>query len=228
MNWKDCFYFQKRDRTAIILLLVLIVLAGGIYIFTRPQPRTNDGDMVSLEVSGADADFDTDNMPVDGMDNMDNTTIDDIKPVRAKPSAYPRQEKLKAGETIELNSADTSSLKKIPGIGTGFANRIVKYGNLLGGYADIAQLKEVWGLDDELYNKVVPYITLDPRVRKTRINSADFKELNKHPYIDFKQARAIVDIRERKGNIESLKRLSLLEEFTEDDIKRLAPYLSCD
>ena len=61
-----------------------------------------------------------------------------------------------------------------------------------------------------------------------KVNSADFNELIRHPYIDYKQAKIIVDIRERKGRIESLKRLRLLEEFSDDDIKRLTPYLSFD
>jgi DNA uptake protein ComE-like DNA-binding protein len=64
-----------------------------------------------------------------------------------------------------------------------------------------------------------------PDVEKVRINTADFEELNKHPYISYKQAKVITDIRERKGDIESVSRLSLLEEFTANDIRRLTPYL---
>jgi len=36
MSWKDYLYFQKSDRIAIILLLVLIVAGTGVYIATRP------------------------------------------------------------------------------------------------------------------------------------------------------------------------------------------------
>lgn len=218
MNWKNYFYFQKRDRAAIILLLVLITLTGGIYIFTRPQQSIDKKDFeASSTLSKADIN-----------PNVSNIAIDNIESDKSKKPDYPYQEKMKTGETIELNGADTTALKKIPGIGTGFANRIVKYRNLLGGFADIIQLKEVWGLDNELYGKVTSYITLIPQVKKIRVDSADFNELNKHPYIDYRQAKAIIDIIERKGSIESLKRLSLLDEFTEDDIKRLAPYLSFD
>jgi competence ComEA-like helix-hairpin-helix protein len=215
MNWKDYFYFQKRDRIAIILLFVLIVLSGAIYTLTGPRQSID-----KEEVGISSTPLKTNISPVDKVAN--NISEQDKK----KPLNYTYQEKLKTGETIELNTADTASLKKIPGIGTGFANRIVKYRNLLGGFADIAQLKEVWGLDNELYDRIMSHVTLVPQVKKVKINSADFAELNKHPYIDYRQAKVIIDIRKRKGCIESLKRLSLLEEFTDDDIKKLTPYLS--
>ena len=218
MNWKDYLYFQKRDRVAIILLLVLITLTGGIYIFTRPQQKANKED---AEPSSVRVTTNT-NTP------YSNTIPTFSKQNKDKTPDYPYQKKLETGGTVELITADTASLKKIPGIGTGFAKRIVKYRNLLGGFADITQLKEVWGLDNELYDKITPYIVLVPQIEKIKVNSADFNELNRHPYIDYKQARVIADIRERKGRIESLKRLRLLEEFTDDDIKRLTPYLSFD
>jgi competence ComEA-like helix-hairpin-helix protein len=218
MHWKDYFYFQKRDRTAILLLLVLIALSGGIYIFTGPRQKA---DKEKVEPSGA---------PL--MANTDaphgNTETTPFEQNKDKTPGYPYQKKLETGETIELNTADTTSLKKIPGIGTGFANRIVKYRNLLGGFADITQLKEVWGLDNELYDRIMPYVTFVPHVKKVKVNSAEFAELNRHPYIDYRQAKVIIGVRERKGSIESLKRLSLLEEFTDDDVKRLTPYLSFD
>lgn len=216
MNWKDYFYFQKRDKTAILLLLVLITLSGGIYFFTRPQERIAERDtpLAATETNTND--------------NISNNIINDTKPNKKESTNYPYPTKLKVGETIELNAADTTSLKKIPGIGIGFATRIIKYRNLLGGFAGIQQLKEVWGVDDDLYEKVTPYITLIPRMEKIRVNSSDYNTLSKHPYINPRQAKIVIDIRERKGDIESLRRLSLLDEFTEEDLKRLTPYLSFD
>lgn len=140
--------------------------------------------------------------------------------------SYIPPKKLKAGEVIELNEADTMQLKMIPNVGSGYANRIIKYRNLLGGYNRLEQLKEVWGMDEYLYEKIIPYMVLKIRNGKMRINEASFQELNKHPYIDYKQAKIIVDIRERKGPIESMERLALLEEFSEKDLQRLSPYLS--
>lgn len=83
-------------------------------------------------------------------------------------------------------------------------------------------------MDDILYSKIIPYITLEPIVTKLKVNTVDFKTLNQHPYIGYKQAQVIINIRERKGNIESINRLALLDEFKPSDIKRLTPYLSFD
>lgn len=224
MSWKDYFYFQKRDKVAIILLLILIVMSGGIYIATRPvSVIKKESEISTIDTAGK---FNTNNQQT--TPTQDEKGDEPEKSFNPKQTKYPYQEKLKNGETIELNSSDTSALKKIPGIGTGFANKIVRYRNALGGYISITQLKEVWGLDNDLYDKIEPYITITPKVKKIRVNTDDFQSLNKHPYISYKQAQIITDIRERKGHIESLQRLSLLDEFTEVDIEKLRPYLSFD
>lgn len=226
MSWKNYFYFQKRDKIAIIILLTLIVISGVIYIITKPSPKRNDSESISnLEKEFNDFQSQlTDKDTADGYENKLSKN-DNLKDNYTK---YPYQEKLKQGETVELNKADTSELKKIPGIGSGYANKIVKYRNLLGGYVNINQLKEVWGIDDTLFEKITPYITIEPEAIRIKINSATFQELNKHPYITYKQAKVIIDIRERKGKIESMNRLSLLEEFIDADISRLTPYLAFD
>ena len=221
MNWKDYLYIQKGDRIAIILLLILIVISGGIYILI--SQKENQQQDIPL-----DKDFQTFLTDMKEKDSLEITPYES-KIYKSQISDYPEyipQKKLEEGQTIELNSSDTTALKKIPGIGSGFANRIVKYRNLLGGYSNIEQLKEVYGLDDYLYDKIRPYLTIAPKTKKIRINSATFEELNKHPYISYKQAKVIVDIRDRKADIESMNRLSLLDEFTDNDTKRLAPYLS--
>ncbi|MDR2949584.1 MAG: helix-hairpin-helix domain-containing protein [Prevotella sp.] len=223
MNWKDYLYIQRGDRIAIILLLILIVIAGGVYILTSPDKNQRQDIPVDKE-------FETFLINLKEKDTLETTPYEGrIYKDETNNYNYPRytpQEKLKEGETIELNSSDTTELKKIPGIGSGFANRIVKYNNLLGGYSNLDQIKEVWGMDDYLYDKILPYLTIVPKTKKIRVNSATFEELNKHPYISYKQAKIIEDIRDRKGNIESMNRLSLLDEFTDNDIRRLTPYIS--
>ena len=47
------------------------------------------------------------------------------------------------GTIISLNSADTTELKKIPGIGSSIARMIVNYRERLGGFFRIEQLQEI-------------------------------------------------------------------------------------
>ena len=66
---------------------------------------------------------------------------------------FQKQEKYPEGTIVELNGADTTTLKKIPGIGSSFARRITKYRELLGGFHHIEQLAEVYGIDEERYSR---------------------------------------------------------------------------
>lgn len=138
---------------------------------------------------------------------------------------YPFTEKLAMGETISLNSSDTADWKKIPGIGSTYASRIVEYRDRLGGFIRKEQLMEVYRLDSEIYARVAPYIEPGGNWRRLLVNDLEFKELLRHPYLNYKQVAAIMNLRRKKGNITSIRELAMLEEFSPEDIARLEPYL---
>lgn len=97
---------------------------------------------------------------------------------------------------IELNTADSLSLLEINGIGPAFAKRILKYRNLLGGYSSVEQLKEVYGLNDEVYSKIKEQFSVNPSlISKINLNKDDFKTINKHPYISYEITKAIFNQR---------------------------------
>ena len=138
---------------------------------------------------------------------------------------YIRAEKLSVGETISLNSSDTTEWKKIPGIGSSYSSRIVKYSALLGGFASKEQLLEVYGVEADMYASISPYIEEDANWSKLKINQLEFKELLRHPYLNYSQVQVIINLRNKKGDITSINELSIFDEFTHDDISRLKPYL---
>ena len=87
-----------------------------------------------------------------------------------------------ANAAIELNSADTTALKSLPGIGSVFASRIIKYRELLGGFVSISQLLEVYGLDSTRYSRIAGLVVADSAaIRKLSVNSLRFAELLRHP-----------------------------------------------
>ena len=136
-----------------------------------------------------------------------------------KPFKYPE------GTLVDVNTADTTELKKIPGIGGGIARRIVAYRNRLGGFYTLEQLNEVEFVTADL----LKWFKLEgDSVRKLPINRVGLDKLRAHPYINFYQARVIVEYRRKKGEIKSLSQLALYEEFTEKDLKRLSAYISFD
>ena len=144
---------------------------------------------------------------------------------REHPYAEYMRAKYKPGKFIDLNTADTTELMRIPGIGPVRARHIVEYRHALGGYHSIAQVHEAYDLPEHLGDWV--HIST-PSIESLRINKASLSQLRNHPYLTFYQARAIIELRKREGNIRSMRQLLFLEEFTETDIARLTPYLSFD
>lgn len=138
-------------------------------------------------------------------------------------SLYLRAEKYPKGTRIELNRADTTELKKIPGIGSYTARRIVNYRERLGGFVHMEQLREI-----RLNNEVLePWFTLDTTaINYLSVNRLLMKQLLAHPYLNYRQSKAIMQYRERHGAIPSIDVMRGWEEFTANELRRIAPYLS--
>lgn len=138
------------------------------------------------------------------------------KPVSTK---YPK------GTLVDVNVADTAELKRIPGVGSVIANSIVTYRERLGGFYALEQLLEVRYVTPDL----MEWFTIgNTPIKKIGLNKVGFDKLRSHPYINFYQAKVIMDYRKKKGKIKSLSQLALYEEFTEKDLKRLFVYFSFD
>lgn len=129
------------------------------------------------------------------------------------------------GTLVDLNEADTTELKKIPGIGSGIARAIVAYRNHLGGFYERTQLKEVKYINEDM----LKWFKLgNSPIHRINANKAGLDKLRAHPYMNFYQAKVIIEYRRKKGKLKSLSQLSLYEEFTEKDLERLSHYLAFD
>ena len=130
--------------------------------------------------------------------------------------------KLKEDERVVLNRADTSMLRRVPGIGQYYAAEIVRYGQWLGGYVSVDQLDEI----DQFPQEAKRYFVIDnPQPQRLNVNKLSLQQLRRHPYINYYQAKAIVDYRRLHGDLKSLEELSLLRDFPPEAIARLAPYV---
>ena len=67
-----------------------------------------------------------------------------------KPRTAKAKEKEPSLLNMDLNTADSTTLMALKGIGPVFSVRIVKYRELLGGYYETAQLQEVYGCRPKL------------------------------------------------------------------------------
>lgn len=130
---------------------------------------------------------------------------------------------------VELNNADTTTLQLLHGIGPAYARRIVRYRDRLGGFTDVGQLLEVYGFTPELLAHIAPSLTLDTTaIRRIEINSIGLKELIKHPYIEYYQARDIVNLRNKGVRFSTAEDLRAVPSMADSTLARLLPYISFD
>jgi len=143
---------------------------------------------------------------------------------RGETPQYERIEKYEEGTQVAANSADTAELKRIPGIGSYYARKIVNYRERLGGFVKASQIDEVEGLPAGASRWFV--VEENPHIEKIRINHASFKQIVRHPYMNYEQTKAVVNHIRSYGPLHGWRDLRLYKEFTEDDFFRLAPYFS--
>ena len=155
---------------------------------------------------------------------------DDYRPAATLVGERPRYErdtlqrpiKIDSTQHIVLNTADTTQLKRVPGIGSYYAKEIVRHGKWLGGYVSIDQLDEIEGFPQDAKK----YLTIEnASPQRLNINKLTLQQLRRHPYINYYQAKAIVDYRRLHGDIRSLQDLRFSRDFTDAAIRRLEPYV---
>jgi competence protein ComEA len=131
---------------------------------------------------------------------------------------------------VDIGVADTTGLQRIRGIGPVFARRIGRYRDRLGGFTSLAQLREVYGMNDTLYAAVAAQVCLadSTNVRRIFLNRAGEDELSAHPYIDRKLARLIVAFRQQHGSFQRMDELYRIPLVTDELYRKLAPYLSLE
>ena len=130
--------------------------------------------------------------------------------------------KIQADEHVVLNTADTTQLKKVPGIGSYYASEIIRHGQRLGGYVSVDQLDEI---EDFPQTSKQYFVIANAHPKRLNINRLTLQQLRRHPYINFYQAKAITDYRRLHGDIKSLDELHLSKDFPEEVIHRLEPYI---
>ncbi len=130
---------------------------------------------------------------------------------------------------VNINTADSIELQKIRGIGPAFSRRIAGYRALLGGFISTEQLMEVYGLDSTRFDAIREFVTTDSTVfAKIDLNTAEFGDLVRHPYIDRQTAGAILNLRRQHGPFQDVKDVQKSYLITDSVFERLTPYLSLE
>jgi competence protein ComEA len=145
-----------------------------------------------------------------------------------KINTYTSKPILKSGERliVDINEADSATLTNIRGIGPSFASRIIKYRNRLGGFVKADQLKEVYGLDSVKFDEIKDQIKINlSSITKINLNTAEFEEMKKIPYLTYKQINAILAYRKQHGNYSQLADLNKILILNSTLINKISNYV---
>ena len=129
--------------------------------------------------------------------------------------------------TTDINKATAEDFQSISGIGSAFSNRIIKYRSKLQGFSFDDQLYEVWGLDKEIADKVLSVFKIDekPIIKKVNINTIEFKQLLKNPYVDYELCKKIFNYRDEVAELQNISELKHIEGFPVELYDRIVLYL---
>ncbi|WP_109832524.1 helix-hairpin-helix domain-containing protein [Reichenbachiella versicolor] len=127
---------------------------------------------------------------------------------------------------INLNTADTTELQSIVGVGKYWSSRIVKYREALGGFVDKSQIKEMYGIKPDLADRIIDQISLQEiEIKKVDLNTDSVKVLARHPYISYKDANSILRYKKQHGEYQSVDQIKNIISISDSVFSKISPYL---
>ena len=156
----------------------------------------------------------------------DSIVVDSARIDSVRTDSLPRWNSTKKDTILNLRTADTTELKLIRGIGSYRAKMIVRYREQLGGYARVEQIMEARGMDKVIADSILPHFYIDSVVvNKIPINHIRPEILQRHPYLNFEQAKAIYEYRRKHIRIKSAEELKKIKGLSPTDIEKILIYL---
>jgi len=136
-------------------------------------------------------------------------------------------EKKEITEPIDLNTATIDDFKKIKQLPSYMGANIIKFRESIGGIIEKEQLKKMYGMKPEIFEKIKEQIFVSKiKIKKIRINFASAKEMNRHPFLSFEESKAIVDYRAYNGAFYDIKQLKKI--IPDSTYKKIEYYITTE
>ncbi|MEA1872863.1 MAG: helix-hairpin-helix domain-containing protein [Bacteroidota bacterium] len=140
-----------------------------------------------------------------------------------------KTETIESHEIPELNTCEFRDLVRIDGINSSTASKVLSYRKLLGGYVQHEQLLEVYDMTTESYHILIEKTTINSEaISKIQVNQAEFSDLLRHPYLNKKEVKAIMNFRDFKGRITELEAFKKNKLISDSIYNKIHPYLSTE
>jgi DNA uptake protein ComE-like DNA-binding protein len=132
-----------------------------------------------------------------------------------------------SGPALDINEADEEDWRRLKGIGPVLAGRIVRFREKLGGFAHPRQVGETYGLPDSTFRQILPFLSVSSvdGLRKISLNQAEVPQLAEHPYLNWRQAKAIANYRRHHGPFKRLEDVLETKVVGPDKLELILPYL---
>ena len=216
--------FSKNQRRGLYVLFVICLSSWIIrfYFVNNPNPAPVEVVYLAKQVN--------------------DTVLFQREPVKkSQPSNYPKKVK-KAKRSFEnsknkkvianqrpiisFSEASAENLMEISGVGPVLSKRILKFRDKLGGFYSPNQIYEVYGLDSVVAKRVINRFSFKGNVNLIDVNVLSVDSLAKHPYLSYREAKAIVRFVKEVRPFDSVSEIGYLNEISSDNFRKIAPYLS--
>jgi competence protein ComEA len=129
---------------------------------------------------------------------------------------------IKTYTSFDINTADTSVLIELPGIGSAYAAKVLKFRNAIGGFHDVNQIRETYGLSTEAADIIIKYAKIEKKHQKIQINAVSSL---KHPFIKFPLNQRIIAYRKQHGSFKNADDMKAIVGMTDEQLQKMLPYL---
>ena len=148
-----------------------------------------------------------------------------IEITAGKSPVFSRSNNIDSNYTVDINRSTAEDWMRLRGIGPGYSRRILNFRDKLGGFSTIGQVADTYGLPDSTFQSVKTHLRISPVLRKLSVNRLIADSLARHPYINFRQARAIANYRRNHGPFNGPDDFRKVLILTVSEHDRLLPYL---
>jgi predicted DNA-binding helix-hairpin-helix protein len=144
---------------------------------------------------------------------------------RMRFQEIPATSRLEPRMPLELNMAAAEDLRSLPGVGPVLSQRIVRFRDVLGGFHDIDDLYEVYGLDSSVVDGAKAYVTVDATlVRPVCLDTVSFRSMLKHPRFDVETTKKLM--RARGRGVHTLDVILGRSRLDSAMLRKVQPYLT--